>query len=118
MKKFKITIQRKWFGGDEIINESNRTNSIEIECDSFSENRDEIEITIDNIEYARKHIDSEYKIGDIHISPLVSISFIKGGEEIEKINVLADPYYKLEEFINDQWIMLDKHKCLNHNWNL
>jgi hypothetical protein len=114
MKKIKITIQRTLFNQNDIINESNRTYSFEIECDSYKENRDEIEITKENLDYAKKFINENYKLGDIHKSPLKSISFIKNNEIIKNVEVLADPYYKLEEFINGKYIVVDKHNCNNH----
>lgn len=111
MKKFKIVTQRVLFGGNEKITEENRTKIEIVEADSFIKNKDEVAITNENIDFARKHINSSYNIGDIHYSPVNSISFFIEGIEIKKIKVLADPYYELYEFINDMWVLVDKHKC-------
>lgn len=114
MRKFRITKQRGLFGSDEKITDRNRTNTIEINADSYAELYDDVLITDDNLEYAKKYLNAEYKVGDIHKSPIKSISFIKDEYEIENINILADPYYKLEEYINDEWILVSKHKCGSH----
>lgn len=111
MKKYKIITQRVLFGGNEKITEENRTKHEIIEADSFIQNKDEVVITKDNIDFARKHVNSSYNIGDIHYSPVNSISFLNGDIEIKTIKVLADPYYELFEFINDEWELIDKHKC-------
>jgi hypothetical protein len=29
----------------------------------------------------------------------------------KEIDILADPYYKLEKFDNGNWIEIDRHKC-------
>ncbi len=111
MKKFKLTKQRIYFRGDEEITESNRTEFFMIESESFKRNRTEIKLTNDNIEYAKKYLNPDYSIGDVHYSPIMSISFYDGELEKENINIFADPYYKLEEFIKDEWVIVDKHKC-------
>lgn len=109
--KFRLTKQRILFGGNEIITEKNRTQSQEIEADNYKRNFDEVLITTENLEYAQKYLNSDYKVGDTHRSPVKSISFIKDGLEIEEIDILADPYYKLEKFDNGNWIEIDRHKC-------
>ena len=108
--KYRITIQKTFFSGDEIINELNRTESTEIESDTYKQNIDEVIITTENLNYA-KLINNQYRIGDVHKSPVKSISFIIDNVEIETFDMLADPYYKLEKFENDEWVIIDKHRC-------
>lgn len=114
MNKFRITKQTMFFSGDEKITEKNRTQSQEIEADDYKSNFDEVLITNENLEYSQKYLNSKYKVGDIHKSPLKSISFIKNDIEIENFNILADPYYRLEKLDNGRWIEVDKHRCKNH----
>lgn len=111
MKEFILVKQRVVFGGNEVITSENRVKKIPIECDYFKKNRDEVILTEKNINTAREFFNLNYKVGDIHYSPLKSISFIKGGVVIETHNVLADPYYKLYEVIDGEEILIDKHKC-------
>jgi hypothetical protein len=112
MRKFRITVQRKLFTTNEVIDSSNRTYSIEIECDSYKENIEEVIITQENIEYAKKYLNSDYKVGQVHKSPTKSIIFIESNETKEEIHILGDPYYKLDEFIDSEWKTIDKHRCL------
>lgn len=114
MKKFKLTKQRIIFGGNEKITENNRTKSYEISADEFKKITDKISIIEENLEFAKKYLNKDYKIGDIHESPVKSISFSINDIEIRNINILADPYYKLEEFIDGEWKIIDKHKCKYH----
>lgn len=106
---YRITKQRNWFRSDETITDENRIE--EILCDSFNKVVEEIEITDNNLEIALT-INSNYKVGDIHILPLRYISYIKNGIE-QEIDVLGDPYYKLDQFINNEWILIEKHNCSN-----
>jgi hypothetical protein len=110
--KFRLTKQRILFGGDEQITDKNRTHMTEIEADDYKRNFDEVLITSENLEYAQKYLNSDYKVGDTHRSPIKSISFIKDGVEIDDFNILADPYYKLEKLDNNgNWELVDKHNC-------
>lgn len=111
MNKFRITKQKIIFRSNEQITEKNRTITEEIEADGYIRVFDEVLITNDNLEYAQKYLNSDYKIGDIHNGPVKSISFIKDGIEISSFNILADPYYKLEKLDSGNWIEVDKHNC-------
>lgn len=115
MRIFKLTKQKIFFNYDTIVDDSNRTHEITIEADYYKSIHDEILITESNIEMT-KFINSkhDYKIGDIFTAPTTDISFLIGDVEIRRVNILADPYYKLEEFINEQWNIIDKHKCHVH----
>lgn len=86
---------------------NNRIIIIKRKCDNFIMNRTKVEITENNIN-SLFLINEKLKIGDIMISPLESISFIKNNIEEEKIDVLGDPYYKLYKKIYGIWILIDK----------
>ena len=109
MKKFKIEKQQLVYAA----NERNlpQINSLEIECDSCKFVRNETIITSDNIERAREFFGNNYNINDVFVGPLEEVVFIKDDLEINSFNVLADPYYKLYEFINEEWVLIDKHSC-------
>lgn len=111
MKEFILVKQRVVFGGNEAITTENRVKKITIKCDSFTENRDKIILTEKNIDTAREFFNPNYQIGNIHYSPLKSVSFIKDGIEKENHSVLADPYYKLYEIVDGKEILIKKHKC-------
>lgn len=111
MNKFRITEQRIIFGDNEEITEKNRTQTHEIEADDYKRIFDEVLITDENLEYAQKYLNPNYKVGDTHKGPTKSISFIKDSIEVNSFNILADPYYKLEKLDNGNWIEIDKHRC-------
>ncbi len=75
MNKFRITKQRILFGGDEQITKENRTYTVEIEADVYMKIFDEVSITDDNLEYVQRYLNSNYRVGDTHKSPVKSISF-------------------------------------------
>jgi hypothetical protein len=110
MKKFKIVIQTKLFGGNEIVTEENKLKEEIIEADNFIKNKlyDSVLVTEQNINSV-KNINPSYKIGDMYHSSINSISFFISNEEVKNFNVLYDGYYKLYEFINDEWLLIDKH---------
>jgi hypothetical protein len=115
MRKFKITTQRRLFGGNEIINESNKLSIQEFECLDYDKNQEFILINEENIEYARKYFNSKYNIGDKHLCVAKNITFIYDNEyENKDVYIWADPYYLLEEYINGVWIIIDKHNCNNN----
>lgn len=111
MRKFKITTSKE-ISRQGSVTYNKQPYSIEIECDKYKENRKEIEITSDNIDSA-KELNENYKLGDIHKCPIESISFFQNGVIKNEIDVWGDCYYKLEEFINGEYIMIDKHRCSN-----
>lgn len=111
MNKFRITEQRILFGDNEQKTEKNRTQTHEIEADDYKRIFDEVLITEENLEYAQKYLNSNYKVGDIHKSPIKSISFIIDGVEVNCFNILGDPYYRLEKLNNGNWIEIDRHRC-------
>lgn len=111
MKKFKLIKQVGFYHSSE--KNIPQTEDIIVECDEIKYIRDEIKITEENISKA-KIINEEYNVGDTLIGVLGEVSFIKDDLEINNVKVLADPYYKLYEFKNDKWNLIDKHTCKKH----
>ena len=115
MKKFKITVQQRWYN----TNETNLPKVVteEIECDGFDLIKDKHEITEENLNYA-KTLNSNYKVGDIHYDPLKEVlfyNFIDGEKiKIKNVFVFGDSKYKLFESINDEWVQIDNHSCNQH----
>lgn len=110
---YRITKQRSLYAYNEVITQSNITKTIEIEAHYYKPNHDDFIIDEGNIERIRSITNKDFKIGEKYILPLKSLSFFNESDfEIQTINVFADPYYKLEEYINDNWVVIDKH---NHD---
>lgn len=115
MRKFKIFIQNTVFCGDIPTNQQEMIISKEIECDRYSLDKEKYEVTKDNIKLANQYIDVNLKVGDFFYSPLMSVSFLENDNVKETVNVFADPYYELYEFIDDKYVLIDKHECrCNH----
>jgi hypothetical protein len=108
MAKFKIEKQQKLYGEYEI---SPKVNELEIECDYHKFNNNETLVTKDNLTEINQKTGKNYNVGDTHIWCLNSVSFFLNKEEIENINVFGDPYYKLFEQQDGEWIQIDKHSC-------
>lgn len=114
MRKFKIEKQQLCYAH----NETNlpKINAIEVEADDYKLVKDSVLITEINLEIAQT-INSNYKVGETHYGPLKCVEFyvkeIDSNEPIllKSFNVFADPYYKLFEEINGEWLEIDKHTC-------
>lgn len=105
MKTLKITIQDT----SKPFDFEKREFSTLIDCDEYELiNRT---ITIDNEDVVSlfKEMGDKVKIGDRYTSPTSRVKIIKDGK-VEYFNVLGDPYYKIEELVNDKWVMVDGYK--------
>lgn len=109
MREFKVIKQSSV--STELDNRGVSVVEFSVIAESYKFNRDEMVITEFNIHSANEYLDSSYQIGDIHYSPLKSISFYSSNMETEVVNVFADPYYKLMELVGTDWVLLDRHKC-------
>lgn len=85
MRTFKVVSQA---GMSNANRQSDKLVENIIKCDDISFNNNEISGNLD------------------------SVSFIVDGNETETVNLMmGDPYYKLYESINDDWVLIDKHNC-------
>lgn len=114
MRKFKIEKQQTLYA----YNETNipQIKTIEFVGDDFKLVKGSVPITEKNIEIA-KTINPDYEIGQIHYGPLEVVEFYSKDLDsdelilIDKIRVFADPYYKLFEEVDNEWVLIDKHSC-------
>lgn len=113
-KEFRITVQRTFFGADEIITKENRIS--QFECDKIIRyNRERILITKDNIKIIensglKKSNGDAYKEGDYYESPLESITYEDNGIE-KNVSIWLDPYWKVEKFIDGKFQKIEGHNC-------
>lgn len=118
MKKIRIT---KQVVGMQAYSANPKPNVqiIEEECVDYILNKNEVVIISENLERAKEYLDKNLEIGDTYIGPIESIDVFYDEKRYDgyykKYCVLADPYYVLEENINGQWIIKDKHGCSHHN---
>ena len=116
--KYKIITQRTMYSGNTIVYslpKKERQIIKIIEADELKFNQEEIEVNSNNIDYF-KGLDKNVKIGGVYKLPIDSISFVKNNIELDKVSMLGDPFYELYKEENNNWTLIDKHKCVG-NYN-